>query len=418
MSLIPIRRLNENGIAEFERFLKRMSSDPADIDCSYLLQSNQFSDSLPFADVLVEKRSFQSRYEFARYLDERFETAGKTYDVDVPGMWEWLSAFYFDELRPRGRTTGTDLRRFIIESTAGRRSHRHLLRDPYTLYRRYRHSTNGELDILLCDPLWNHGDVVENLSARSRLRNSPGALQVARMLYFDSATGKTKVGTRSGSGGHRHFSRFLRNLPPQFDLSTISAETILTLLPAAFDKWYELGEDSQFLFDLGEPMFDPDPMHDEPVPGTLELADILQDADERSFSQSQRRVRSDLFRTGVLGAYENRCAISQVGLVHTEHDEDINYEVEASHVIPVARGGKDVLPNGIALSRSLHWAFDLGMVWVDREMRVQVANDVQSDRRNEWLRAFEGRRLWIPDDAKLRPSTEALQWHEQHVAVR
>lgn len=92
--------------------------------------------------------------------------------------------------------------------------------------------------------------------------------------------------------------------------------------------------------------------------------------------------------------------------------------MEASHVIPVARGGKDIVPNGIALSRSLHWAFDLGMVWVNSEMRVQVATEVQNDSRNEWLRTFEGRKLWIPDDARLRPSAEALQWHERHVAIR
>ncbi len=412
-----IRCLNERGIAEFEQFLSGLSRGRADSKCSYLLLSPDHSEPLPLGDVEVTTRHFDSRYDFARYIDGCFEAAGITHDVDFPGMWEWLSVFYFDELRPRGQSVGADLRRFVVDSTVGHRPYRHLLRDPYMFYRRYRHSDGGELDLLLCDELWNHGDVVENLSARSRLRNSAGVLQVARMLYFDPDAGRSKVGTRASSGGHRHFSRFLRNLPPQFDLSTMSAETILALLPPVFEKWYERDENPQLLFDV-EPFGGAVPQPDNQVPDALGLADILQDVDDREVIHSQRRVRSDFFRAGVLSAYENRCAISQVGLVHTELDEDINYEVEASHVIPVARGGRDIVPNGIALSRSLHWAFDLGMVWVNAEMRVQVATEVQSDRRNKWLRTFEGRKLWVPDDARLRPSAEALRWHEQHVAIR
>lgn len=417
-----IRCLIDEGIAEFERFLKRSALDAAYRDCSYLLTDLNYTDPLPLGEVEVEPRGFTSRHDFAVYIDSCFQAAGIVNDVDIRGMWEWLSVFYFDQLRPPGTSTGTDVMRFILQSSTGQRRHRHLLREPYLLYRRYRHSDGTELDLLLCDELWNHGDVVENLAARVRLRNSPSALRIARMLYFDPSTGRTKRGTRNGDGGHRHFARFLRNLPPQFDLSSISEDTILALLPLAFAKWRDHESPDVLVSDEGEPFGADDSFEegefDNSVPSTLELADILQDADSREFSASKRRVRNDFFRASVLGAYENRCAISQVGLVHTELQEDISYEVEASHVIPVASGGRDLVPNGLALNRSLHWAFDHGMVWVDSDMRVNVSVEVRDDRRNEWLRGFEGRNLWVPDDARLRPSPDALHWHAEHVAIR
>ena len=408
-----IRCLIDEGIAEFERFLRLSALDAANRDCAYLLTDLKYTEPFALGQVEVERRHFGSRRDFAVYIDSCFQAAGIVSDVDIRGMWEWLSVFYFEQLRPPGMSSGTDVRRFILQSSTGQRRHRHLLREPYMLYRRYRHTDGTELDLVLCDELWNHGDVVENLAARSRLRNSSGALRIARMLYFDPTTGRTKRGTRNGDGGHRHFARFLRNLPPQFDLSSISEDTILALLPLAFTKWRDHESPEISISDEGEPFGVNDS-----VPDTLELAGILQDSNSRSLSVSKRRIRQDFFRASVLGAYENRCAISRIGLVHTELQEDISYEVEASHVIPVARGGRDLVPNGLALNRSLHWAFDHGMVWVDSDMRVNVSKEVQNDRRNEWLRGFEGRNLWVPDKAQLRPNSDALQWHAEHVAIR
>ena len=94
----------------------------------------------------------------------------------------------------------------------------------------------------------------------------------------------------------------------------------------------------------------------------------------------------------------------------------MRFEVEAAHIIPVAHGGNDIVPNGLALSRTLHWSFDNGMVWIDGELRVKVANEVMRDSRNEWLRQFAGVRLQVPRGANLMPSADALRWHAEHVA--
>ncbi len=417
-----IRRLTALGIAEFERFLQRLGTANANADCSALLTHPEFSESLSIGDVEIESRQFDSRREFAEYIDGRFRAAGINNDVDIQGMWEWLSVCYLDQLLPRGRSTGKDPRRFIIDATVGRRSHRHLLRNPYMLYRQFRNSDGRELDLLLCDELWNHGDIVENLTARARLANSPGVLRTARKLYFDPLTGKPKTGTRHGVAGHRNFSRFLLNLPTQFDLTEISEDTILALLPSSFEVWlnksHEIESSTGDAESTEKDVVEKFSEFEGGIPDTLELADILQNVASRKMSTSHRRVRRDYFRAAVLGAYENQCAISRTGLVYSERNQDISYEVQAAHVIPVARGGRDLIQNGLALNRSLHWAFDLGMVWIDSDMRVNVSRDVQTDRRNEWLRGFEGHSLSLPDDPRLSPSYEALSWHAEHVAIR
>ena len=92
------------------------------------------------------------------------------------------------------------------------------------------------------------------------------------------------------------------------------------------------------------------------------------------------------------------------------------YEVEAAHIVPVAQGGRDLIQNGLALSRTVHWAFDLGVVWFDSRRHLAVADQTLSDSRNGWLARLRGTPLAMPADPHLAPSPEALRWHATHVA--
>ncbi len=411
-----IRCLNDEGIAEFQSFLERLKLDRNLLTPSTLLTDPRYSFELPHGEVDVEHRTFKSRLDFAVYLERRIREAGIETNVDVRGMWEWLSIFYFDHVFPRSADVGVNPKRYITGRSARSLSYRHLLRDPYLLYRRYRDSSSGELDLLLNDELWRFSDVVEQLTARTRLRNSPGALQVARLLYYDPSSGKTKRVARLGDGGYRRFCQYLQNLPSTFDLSTMSAETIMALLPNTFDQWID---DSDIRSENAEirSMFGFDKSGSAPISDVAHLADALINVGDRPVSSSKVKVRSDTFRIGVLEAYNSRCCISNIGLVHTTNENTLIYEVHAAHIIPVSERGSDVIQNGLALNRTLHWAFDLGMVWVDSEMRVNVATEVKNDNRNGWLRRYDSQLLSLPKDPRLRPGTDALRWHAEHVAL-
>ena len=73
-------------------------------------------------------------------------------------------------------------------------------------------------------------------------------------------------------------------------------------------------------------------------------------------SQTSRLSRDSAFAKRVVEAYQNRCAITRMQL----------RLVDAAHILPVAhQDSTDDVKNGIALSPTLHRAFDNGLVYID-----------------------------------------------------
>ena len=409
-----VRCLNEEGVREFAAYLARLASDGSVSPPTSLLEDPRFTRATRVGPVMVEHRAFSSRREFADYLDACCQKANVEL-TDEAGLWEWLSLFYFDAVCPpdaRGQRRPGAANRHLVDSAFARRRNRHLLRGPYMLHRRYAGGAEGELDLLLGYALPVHGVAATHLAERPRLFGSRGVLIAASRLYSDSVKKRPKPGYADETNGLRAFCRFLNNLPASFDLADLAADTVLALLPGEFGAWLENVDDETLRLrqrvqasrgtEVGEPWANT-------------LDDLLQHAQDRPLATAQRRVRSDLFRVGVLAAYDARCTVSGLGLAHTAGDA-VRYEVEAAHIVPVAQGGKDLIQNGLALSRTVHWAFDLGMVWVDNHLRLDVAAEVLRDSRNAWLANLRGRPLAMPADPRLRPQGDALRWHAAQVA--
>lgn len=409
-----VRRFNDAGVAAFADYLRRVTEGAAESPPNALLADPRYSQPSELGNVHVDRRHFAARGAFARYIDERCREAGLVGTVDEPGLWEWLSLYYFDAVCPadaQGRRRPGAMNRHLVNSAFARRRNRHLLRGPYMLHRRHEGGADGELDLLLGYPLHVHGVAATHLAKRSRLLASRGVLLAASRLYVDPVTRKPKRGYADESSGLRAFCRFLNNLPASFDLASVAADTVLALLPSSFDAWLE-GVSEQ-THDLRRAMRTPaEPDFGASMAATLDS--LLQRVQDRALAPGQRRVRSDLFRAGVVTAYDGRCAASGLGLVH-EAGENRRFEVEAAHIVQVAEGGRDVMPNGLALTRTVHWAFDVGMVWVDEHMKLAVANEVLRDQRNAWLARLRGRYIALPADARLRPHPAALRWHARHV---
>lgn len=427
-----LRCLTAGGIKAFAEDLEAMRNPallaPTPAPRPELLSDPRYSEPFPLGNVQVEQRHFANRREFALYIDARFRAAGIAHDVDVPGMWEWLTVFYFGQLSTvslDGRPdVKRDLGRYIVRSGGRGRQHRHLLRDPYLILRAYRDSSRGEADVVLNQPLHEPGDIVESICARERLRTSPAVMRVARMLFYDEVSDQSNPITR-GEGGLRDYCKFIQNLPTEFNLTQIAQDTLLAMLPPQFDQLIQAAgaiEDiSNIRTEFGNHIVQPDAT--DQLPATLDvisIADTLKRVSGRTYAPRTVAVRRDNFRAAVIGSYENRCGISGIGLVHDPEHRSPQYEVQAAHIIPVAAGGRDTVDNGLALNRSIHWAFDLGMLWVatEDELRIRVSDEVHGDRRNEWLRSFNGQHLRVPKDRRLHPSIEAIDWHAQNVAVR
>src|SRR5690606_17279832 len=89
---------------------------------------------------------------------------------------------------------------------------------------------------------------------------------------------------------------------------------------------------------------------------------------DRKLSTISRIERDRIFRRIVLRAYSERCAISGLKLINGFG----RAEVVAAHIRPVEKNGPDIISNGIALSGTVHWMFDRGLLSLSDNLEILV----------------------------------------------
>jgi len=73
-----------------------------------------------------------------------------------------------------------------------------------------------------------------------------------------------------------------------------------------------------------------------------------------------RPVRDAAFRHAIQAVYQSTCAMTGIRLINGGGRS----EAQAAHIRPVAERGPDSIHNGLALSGTVHWMFDRGLVSV------------------------------------------------------
>ena len=422
--MVELRCLNEDGIREFERYLIRAKNDHGESPPTEILEAPAFSTDFPLGDVTVEARMFANRREFAEYMNSRFEDAGILDDVDVDGVWEWLSLFYLDVTCPvhgGGARRILKPNRYILKPLSDIDPRRHLLRNAYRLYRQVGKHDPRAADLLMSQRVDDYAKVVTHIGERKTIRDSRGALHAARELFYDHEKDATKRHVSDAEIGVQAFGTFLVNLPPEYDLTSLSASTVLALLPEEFSTWLSDPARKQEIAALRSILrhggFHVNDMAQEDnASQSAAMNQTLRELETRKTATVTRPVRDDMFRIAVLKAYGARCAISRLGLMLVPRNGGVRYEVEAAHIVPVARGGKDFISNGLALNRTLHWAFDNGMLWINNEYQIVVANKAMQIDRNNWLTEYHGTQLAEPADPGSMPDPDALRWHAKNIA--
>ena len=133
------------------------------------------------------------------------------------------------------------------------------------------------------------------------------------------------------------------------------------------------------------------------------------DGDGRAMVLSSRAFRDRSFARQVKRAYGARCAMSGLEL----RNGGGRPEVEAAHILPVEENGPDTVRNGLALSGTLHWMFDRGLLAVDRNGAIlTAAGSIASEVADRLL--TPDRRLIVPVVAALQPHPGYLNWHRTH----
>jgi putative restriction endonuclease len=143
------------------------------------------------------------------------------------------------------------------------------------------------------------------------------------------------------------------------------------------------------------------PPFDVPAPGFAEELQI-------PFTLS-RPIRDRVFRTIVLRAYDERCAVTGLKLINGGG----RAEVAAAHIRPVEANGPDIVQNGVALSGTAHWMFDRGLISFSDDLDVLVSRHVNDRDSVEALINPTGRMIG-PTDPRMRPHPEFLSWHREN----
>lgn len=174
---------------------------------------------------------------------------------------------------------------------------------------------------------------------------------------------------------------------------------------ADFNRIVDLGiaEEGDFLPRVGAVVADCDVVREERAPFVHEV-----ERDRVAYLGS-RLARDRLFRRRIVTAYGARCAITGLKLINGGG----RAEVEAAHIRPVERGGPDIVNNGLALSGTVHWMFDRGLISLGDDLEILIsrqANDPDS------IRALVNRteRAAAPLHVADRPHPSFLAWHREN----
>lgn len=121
-----------------------------------------------------------------------------------------------------------------------------------------------------------------------------------------------------------------------------------------------------------------------------------------------RTVRDRIFRSKVLKAYGSRCALTGFKFINGGG----RAEVEAAHIKSVGAKGPDVVQNGLALSGTIHWMFDRGLLSVADDRQILLSNHINDVDGVRKILNENGLAVF-PEHPSERPDPRYLQWHRE-----
>lgn len=129
---------------------------------------------------------------------------------------------------------------------------------------------------------------------------------------------------------------------------------------------------------------------------------------DRALVLNSRAIRDRAFRKRVLEAYDCRCALTGFRFINGGG----RAEAEAAHIRSVEANGPDIITNGIALSGTVHWMFDRGLVSLSDNFQILLSrkiNDIDGVRK---IINPDGM-AHLPKNAEWRPHPRYLMWHRE-----
>lgn len=197
------------------------------------------------------------------------------------------------------------------------------------------------------------------------------------------------------------YLEFGRDVPARPAASEV--EPIRPISDAEFNRIVGLGlvEDEDVLPREEAEEREPERVHEPPEEffGPVDRATML----------TERKVRDRQFRKRVIEAYDCRCALTGMRLINGGG----RAEVQAAHVMSVEAGGPDKETNGLALSGTVHWMFDRGLISLSDAGDILLSSKINDVESVEKL-IRPDRRAIFPANGKLKPHPRYLAWHREY----
>lgn len=141
--------------------------------------------------------------------------------------------------------------------------------------------------------------------------------------------------------------------------------------------------------------------------GETEQAGFEMDVERRTVEVVlNKKVRSKMFREKVINAYDKTCAITGMSFINGGG----RAEVEAAHIKPVSENGPDSINNALALSGTIHWMFDRGLLALSNDYDILVSRKVNNVSEINRL-INKSSKAMLPKNESDWPHSGYLEWH-------
>jgi hypothetical protein len=128
-----------------------------------------------------------------------------------------------------------------------------------------------------------------------------------------------------------------------------------------------------------------------------------EDGRERELRAVVLRRGQPGFRAKLLHAYGGRCAVTGCAVVDV---------LEAAHIVPYRGDHTQRVDNGLLLRSDIHTLFDLGLLWIDADMKVRVRPSLAGTD----YATLDGVALGVPEQKEKCPHPGHLELHRRETA--
>jgi putative restriction endonuclease len=124
-----------------------------------------------------------------------------------------------------------------------------------------------------------------------------------------------------------------------------------------------------------------------------------------------RPVRDEAFRHAVEAAYSATCAMTGIRIINGKGRS----EVQAAHIRPVSSRGPDSIRNGLALSGTVHWMFDRGLISLGPPPDYPILLSSEQFPENVRRLFNPGMLLRKPADERFWPAPAYVEFHRKEI---